>query len=76
MNFKDLETLFLDNNKISNIEVFENSKLINLERLELTNNNIDKDKFSLLISNLKIDTIYIWLMKYLLNVKRQKFILY
>ena len=59
MNFKDLETLFLDNNKISNIEVFENSKLINLERLELTNNNIDKDKFSLLISNLKIYTIYI-----------------
>ena len=52
-NFKELKYLGLSSNKISDISVFENFKLNNLEKLDIKYNEINLDKYSLLIEKLE-----------------------
>ena len=52
--FPKLKSLELNNNQITNIDCFDNIKNFNLELLYLNeNDNIDKKKYSKLISKLK-----------------------
>ena len=51
-NFPKLQKILLDNNKISDINELSKIKLENLKTITLSNNKIDKQKYSLLISNI------------------------
>ena len=53
MNFKELKELYLRNNDISDIKVFEKVKFDKLEILDLSKNNIDNCINSSVTLNLK-----------------------
>ena len=55
MNFKELKELNLSDNKISDIKVLEKVKFEKLEKLDLSWNEIDKNKYSSIINNLKFN---------------------
>ena len=55
MNFKQLKELYLNSNNISDIKVLETIKFEKLEKLDLKGNEIDIEKFSLIINSFKLN---------------------
>jgi len=53
VSFPNLEVLYLSENEITNIKVFEKVKFQNLKELYLSDNQINENDYSSLINNLK-----------------------